>query len=114
MSTDKIIMQPLVTTHRIIVWMFMCTPDKSTSGFKKCLYFAFLVGVLVGNVGVLFACGAFFLRYVSVDLEQSLHPVMNVGATFGVNYACIYAACFGQKQMAVIFDKLSAIYRSRE
>lgn len=103
-------MEPLKTSNLVLTWMCMCMPNKKPNAAQRFLYVAFASIVHIANASALISCAAFFFKYVTIDLKQSLYALMNIAANFGVIYACVYVECFDRTNLNKIFKKLSKIY----
>lgn len=103
-------MEPLRTTHRVLIWLSVCSPDNSTSKTMRTAYAIFAFIVHFSNACNLTAGAVFSLKFMSIDLEQSLYASINVFGNIGIIYPCIYAAYFKRDEIRQIFEKLTTIY----
>lgn len=103
-------MKPLTTSNRIMIWMCMCTPPKSATTLNKWAFALCAVIVFIGNAGTLVSCAVFFWRYATIDLASALYALMNIGANFGVVYACCSIILVDRGKVHRSFQKLTAIY----
>lgn len=102
-------MKPLQTNQQVLTWLCVYLAKQNTSKFKKILYIVFSVVVFLGYFNVLLASIAFFLKYASSSLEQSLYALFQISGDFGTVYMMLTAYTL-RKQFKIIFDKLSNIY----
>lgn len=72
---------PLITNKRWLTWFCVCPLEESEGKFKKILCIIFSSIVFAFNVCALIASIAFFLQYVSSNLEKSLY-VINIASEF--------------------------------
>lgn len=102
-------MKPLQTNQQVLTWLCVYPTNEKMSKFKKFLCIVVSVAVFFGYFNVLLASIAFFLKYASTSLEQSLYALFQISGDFGTAYMML-AAYTLRKQFKIIFDKLSDIY----
>lgn len=102
-------MKPLEFQQQIFTWIYLCSPDEVTSVWKKIIYFILFVIVFLGNFTSGAGALAFIIKYVSVDLENSLYAVFQLCAVGSVSYIFI-AAFFLRYRINDIFKQLTEIY----
>lgn len=102
-------MKPLETNKKVLTWLSICPLDKNANWNQKLVRIAFSF-VFIGNQVVAFAGSlTFFLKYVSVDLEQCLYALFQLAAEVSVMYMLTIA--FVQRyKITALFDNLSKIY----
>lgn len=79
---------------------------------ENTLHSAFALTVLLTSIVIISTCGAFFVKFISIDLEQSLYALTNIGGTIDKVYALIVAH-FNRDKIRMIFDHLVEIYSER-
>lgn len=102
-------MRPLEIQQQIFTWIYLCSPNEVTSIWIKIIYFILFVIVFLGNFTSWAGALAFIIKYVSVDLENSLYAVFQLCAVGSVSYILI-AAFFLRFRINDIFKQLTEIY----
>lgn len=102
-------MKPLVTNQRVLTWLCVYPGEKTTSKIKQLAYIIFSLIVFSGILSSLIASVAYFMKFVSIDLEVALYAVSQIAAAASVLYA-IVMTYFSRHGIASIFHKLSEIY----
>lgn len=64
-------------------------------------------------LSMLAACVAFFVKFVSIVLEESLYALFQISTLSGILYSMI-VVFNSRHEVKTIFDKLSTIYDDRE
>lgn len=102
-------MNPLETNKKVLIWLCLCPAEKSTKWTRKLIYIIFALIILTGNLCAFGTSVAYFLRYVSTDLEGSLYALYQIGAFYALIYMTITAFYLRQEILA-LFDSLTKIY----
>lgn len=102
-------MKPLVTSKKVLILLCMCPDDKSFSIWKKIIRVVFAVMVFVLNAWVVEAHFSFFLKFMSINLAESLYAIMYAIAFFAPVYGMIIIFLL-RNQIGCIFKNLSVIY----
>lgn len=106
-------MKPLKTSHQCLIWLCMCpAPDATTTRWQKTSYTICGFVVLISIISAFVANVMFFVRFISMDLEQSLFAVMFVAAQFGVIYMALSAIILKRQKIQKIFKDLTIIYEN--
>lgn len=105
-------MVPLKTTKRVLIWLGMCKSDVPLTTFEKATHYTLILIVIVSNVWTFAACAAFFLRFISIDLTESLYALINIVANLDIIYGSIIAY-INRDKISSIFMNLSRIYEGR-
>lgn len=100
-----------MTNKKVLVLLCMCPPDKTISVANKivCTVFALIIFIL--NAMVVEVHLSFFLKFLSIDLAESLYALMYAIAFFAPVYGMI-STLFVREQFGGIFKELSVIYRT--
>lgn len=106
-------MEPLKTSRRLLTWLYVVPVEKSSSNWKKWACLMVGVGAYVATMSFLASSMAFFMKFVSIDLEQSLYALFQIGGFSNSAYV-ITLAYFSHRKIVAIFDNLSAIYNARK
>lgn len=102
-------MKPLVTIERALVWLCLCSPDKATSKWKM-LVCAFLgLITFTSTLSDMLASVAFMLKFISIDMEESLYALFQIFGFGSITYAII-VTFFQRHRMRDLFRGLSKIY----
>lgn len=94
-------MKPLMTNQRVLTWLCVCPPDKSTKKWQKSVYIMFSVSVFFANLIGFTASFAYFYKFLSIDLEKSLHTMSQMAATLSTVY----------EKVTTLFANLLEIYK---
>lgn len=106
-------MKPLSTTERILIWLCMCPPKKSTNECKKRVYFVFAFVVFISFLFSLVAHIVYITEFFAVNLPGCLFAFLGVIGFWGVMYIMMAAFIMRQK-MGNILENLSTIYDGSE
>lgn len=102
-------MKPLELNQKALIWLFMCSADKTADRRKKILYFFCFLLVFSANVAALIAATKFALKFFSTDLKESLYAFFQISAIAGIVYVML-AAFLLRHKINTIFTQLSDIY----
>lgn len=101
-------MKPLVTNQQVLTWLCICK-NETSSRMEKLAHISFSVFVSVflfwGDLSSLM----FFIKFATVDLEESLYALFQVAGLSGMVYL-IFVVPFSRHAIAATFDSLSKIY----
>lgn len=78
-NKNSTMMQPMITNQKALTWLCVLSFDKETKK-QKCFYFLFSFVFYISLIFSVANSAAFFVRYVSVDLELTLHSVFQIAA----------------------------------
>lgn len=104
-------MQPLFTIKRILIWLCMCPPQKSTSKWKKRVYLIFAAVVLFSFLFGLMAHSAYIVKFLSTNFPGCLFAFLGVCGFWGVIYIMTTSFIMRQK-ISRFFENLTEIYES--
>lgn len=104
-------MKPLVTIKRILIWLCMCPPEKSTIEWKKKAFSSFASVVLISFLFALMAHVTYIAKFLKTDFPGCLFAFLGVCGFWGVMYIMTTAFIMRQK-MNSVFEKLTEIYDS--
>lgn len=108
-------MQPLETTKRILVWIYMY-PDAESSYtllWKTTARTSVILLHLSMTLCSIVACLTYIIKNVSTNLESCLFTFMAFNTFCGIIYVII-VAFFVRHRVPLIFDQFSAIYGDRK
>lgn len=100
-----------MTSQKMLTWICVYPADETVSKFKRATYAFAYAFILISNLCVLASSVAFFLKYVSVDLEQSLYAVFQITAYGSMTYLIIVSFLLRSK-IPLVFDDLAKIYEA--
>lgn len=102
-------MKPLVTSERVLIWLCMCSSERTASRNKKLMYAIFGLISIFSTVVGLVAAVTFVYKYMFISLELTLYVLMNVSGGAGLLYS--WAVAFAARdKVSAIFERLSMIY----
>lgn len=102
-------MKVLVTTQRVLSWISLCSAEEPTNKWWKLVFKIFPVVLLAANVTGFAASAAFFIKFIAVDLEESLYAVYQLSGHLGM-FNMIIVSIILHKEIAGIFESLQRIY----
>lgn len=100
---------PLQTTRCVLTWLYLYPADQNTNKWKKLAYIIVSLIVFIVNVCGLAASVAFFMKFVSTDLEESIYALFQITGILPQIASMLVAFALRQK-IFVIFEKLTTIY----
>lgn len=102
-------MKPLNSFRRILKRLCMCRPDESSTTLKG--LFLWVLFMVSTSIQVFSACAstAYFIRFVSSDLEACLNCVFQFAAAFSA-FTAILTTFLLRRKVVLMFDKLADIY----
>lgn len=104
-------MKPLRMNQWVLTWLSLYPPGKTTSVWKRLAYVIIDLIVLGTNECGLGASGTYFLRYLPIDLAQSLFAFFYIVCFVSAIYAAI-SMFFLRQKMPGIFENLSRIFNT--
>lgn len=108
---NRIEMEPLHTSRRVLTCLCICSFDKTTSMKEKSIYITLSVSIIFAEIFMLIASVVFFMKNVSTNLEESLFALLQIAGLVGSLYI-MATAYISQHKIMSIFDSLSQIYTS--
>lgn len=102
-------MQPLTTNKQILIWLSAYPVDETNSKWKKIACGIFSVLVFFGNLSALAASVAYFMKFMSIDLGESLCALLQISG-FGSSLFMMLIAVILRHKIKNIFEQLSEIY----
>lgn len=101
-------MKPLELHQKIMTWIFIVPNAKSNSKFQTVLFATFGCIAIVSQVFAVATSFAYFIKFLSIDIEQSLYTTFQITACASAAYVFILA-CFSRHQIQSLFEHLTAI-----
>lgn len=71
-------MKPLATNQYMLSWISVLPAEKSTIKWKKVAFKIFPLFLIVSNLAGAVASIAFFVKYITIDLEESLYALFQI------------------------------------
>lgn len=104
-------MKPLAASSRMLIWFCVFSANKiSTSNLIwKILHNIFTVAVFIGNICTLTTSTTFFVKFISLDLEQALYSLFQIVGSASILYLMV-VTFFQKQKINILFEHLSAIY----
>lgn len=102
-------MKPLVTQQRVLTWFCLCPFPDGTSNWQKLKYIFFSAILITNEISSISSSSAHCLRYISVDLKESLFSLFQIAASSSVLYQIIIAL-FSKHRIFGIIQGLNRIY----
>lgn len=106
-------MKPIEKIRQIFTWLCLHPFDETTPLGQRILYNIFGSSVFISNVYALITSVAFFLKFLSVDMEECLFTLFQIFGYLGVTYATV-AIFLQRNSISKIFQQLANIYKERK
>lgn len=100
---------PLKTNRKLLILLCVCPPAKSISKWKRFGCALFTIVIIASNLCGLIASSSFFIKFVSSDLEMSLHALLQMCACTSAIYMHIIGI-ISNNRINDIFENLNKIY----
>lgn len=104
-------MKPLAIDQQIFSWFGVSCTDTTPKLSKKMTSALFVVLIFGWEMFSLGISVTFFLRYISIDLEQSLYALFQVSGSF-VMINAVVIILFSRHKIARVFKGLQSIYEA--
>lgn len=104
-------MEPLITNHRVSIWLCICPADENTSKLKKILHRMFSGFCVISMICTFIASLIFALKNTSAKIEESLFAMLQIVTISAMIYMLVVASILRRK-IANIFKSLSDICRA--
>lgn len=104
---------PLPTTRCILTWLAVYPSDKSDKKWKKFASIIICLVIFIANVCGLIASIAFFMKFISIDLEGSIYASYQITGILPLLLAMLISFVL-RSNIIDIFEKLTKIYNDRK
>lgn len=104
-------MEPLVTTRKVLTWLWMYSDKNNSNKWEKLGHFASGQLCLISQLLSFAGTAAFVIKFASIDLGQSLFAFMFVSGHFNAAFS-ITQAMLSRNKITQLFNRLSNIYRA--
>lgn len=102
-------MEPLHSIKRILIWLCLCTADKSSSILLKRTYSIFALIIFILNLCGLVAHVVYVYEFLLIDLDGSMFAFLGILGFAGTTFVMIIIF-FLRRKMKSLFYKFSEIY----
>lgn len=101
--------KPLAKIQRALTWLSVCSADESASLKEKRLYMVVTFFVMASIMSILVSSSVFFIKMLSIDLEQSLYALFQMtGLIAALNI--IIATLIFRHEITNAFKNISNIF----
>lgn len=103
-------MKSLKTCRGVLTWLYLCPSDKLNESMgEKEMHIIFGSSIFLANFLNVIVSAAFFVKYISTDLEECLYSLFEIVGFLGMVYVILIAFSLRNKIFA-IFESLDTIY----
>lgn len=102
-------MKPLLSIQRSMIWACFCRENENEDKWRKRAYILFSCTSIVFSAFAFGVSVAFLVKYLSIDLEESLYAVFQIFAAILMIYTFI-VGFFSKNQINVIFKSLAELH----
>lgn len=103
-------MKPLVTSHRYLTWLCLCTPDESSNKWHKRAYIIFTTSILIILLSHIIADTAFCLIMLPTNLQSCLFVILCIAGDFCTTYSLILGLLLMPHKIDKILKNLQTLY----
>lgn len=104
-------MEPLPTYCRILIWLFVCSPQENITKWKRIAYLIFTIVNIASISSVAITSTLLLIRSKSIDLTDTLYVLFQIVPTLSMVYV-ILAAFLSRNNFNAIFVDLLGIYQT--
>lgn len=101
-------MVPLDSLQDFLTWIFINPSDETTTKNRKIMYAAIGSVVFVFQIIGFAASLAYSMKFMSVDLEESVYCIFQIIALLTGAFSFLFS-CISRRKIKVIFENLSDI-----
>lgn len=105
-------MFPLVSYQRILT-CFCIIPDETSPKWQKLTHLLIAASMVFAIISALIPSVAFFVKFVSIDLEVSLYALFQLLGLLNVFYV-MTAVYLSRRKFTAFFKSLSIIHETRK
>lgn len=102
--------KPMAINKRVLIWLCMYPVDNPTNTRTKLFYVIFSFFIFASILSGFLSALTFFLKFVTINLEESLYAFFQVVACFSGIYMMIITILLLRSKMGEIFDEFFKIY----
>lgn len=102
-------MDVLAVNRRVLTLLYVCPTTEGTNKWKEIFYIVFTTLTTAANVCGFIASSFFFGKFVTTDLESSLHALLQMAALGAATYMLV-VGLFSRHEINEIFNHLKKIY----
>lgn len=108
-ETENRVFKPLEACQRALTYVSVCAADENTSKWKRVFFKVYPLIMTSILLSMLIVSIAYFLRFVSTDLESTLSCLYQIVAFSSLLYSII-VTCFMRQSLLAMFESLEEIY----
>lgn len=102
-------MKPLASLQLIFSWISMYPAAAETALWKRFVFKAFPMVLIIGNLSGLISSSVFFLKFITTDLEGCLYALFQIVGQLDMTNAVITTFA-SRNRIAAMFKSLEDIY----
>lgn len=102
-------MKPLITNQRILIWMCAYPTKRTDDIFQRLSHILFSIFVFLTNISCFTASIAYFLKYATSDLNETLYATIQIAASFPMITVSLMIF-FLRNKFKALFENLNKIY----
>lgn len=106
-------MIPLKTNRHVLTWLCVFPPEEGTTKKKRIAHVVFSLTIFGINAGSFFVSLAYFMKYMSIDLEQSIFAIVQMLGEVNMTYISVITFIL-RDEVSATYKSLSKIYKERE
>lgn len=106
-------MEPLATNKRLLILFSGYYSKDNIPKWRQRANAFFTFTVFAAIIYGIIVSAAFFLKYVSIDLERSLYAIIQISAMSSAVYTIVFVL-FSRRRITTVLDDLAEIYRESE
>lgn len=103
-------MKPLVTSHRYLAWLCLCTPDESSNKWHKRAYIIFTTSILIILLSHTIADMVYCLIMLSTNLQSCLFVILCIAGQFCTTYSLLIGLLLMPQKIDKILKNLQTLY----
>lgn len=102
-------MKCLSTHERVLTWLCVLPINENANRFKNSARILFTSLLIAALLCVMASSVAFFVKFVSIDLQKCLYTIFQFSGPLSVFYSFVFLR-FPRKKVKAIFKQLADIY----
>lgn len=107
----SVAMRPLETTRIFLTLLYLHPADETKGDEKNLSCLAYSGALFVATLSFVVSSTIFFVKFVSVDLEESLYALFQICGFANTAYLITYAY-FSHRRIVAILNELTIIYNT--
>lgn len=106
-------MKPLRTNQRVLIWLYAYPTERTDEQHDNCSHIAFTSLVFTVYIGFLIASIAYFIKFSTIDLNETLYATIQITAALPMMKALVIMI-LKRRKFRDLFESLSRIYDASE